>query len=93
MAGLAPGAGVTHALRIADAVEQEPHQEGVEQHGDGPKALDVSPRIGHIHVTVDDAPWYKGPASCILAGNVGAPVVVKSNETVDLTELAVRRVG
>ena len=23
-------------------------------------------------ITVDDAPWYKGPASCILAGNVGA---------------------
>lgn len=23
----------------------------------GPNALDVSPRIGHIHVTVDDAPW------------------------------------
>jgi pimeloyl-ACP methyl ester carboxylesterase len=24
----------------------------------GPAALDVSPRIGHIHVTVDDAPWH-----------------------------------
>ena len=24
----------------------------------GPGALDVSPRIGHIHVTVDDAPWH-----------------------------------
>jgi hypothetical protein len=24
----------------------------------GPKALDVSPRIGHLHVTVDDAPWH-----------------------------------
>jgi hypothetical protein len=24
----------------------------------GPKALDVSPRIGHIHVVVDDAPWH-----------------------------------
>ena len=23
----------------------------------GPAALDVSPRIGHIHVTVDDGPW------------------------------------
>jgi hypothetical protein len=23
----------------------------------GPGALDVSPRIGHLHVTVDDAPW------------------------------------
>lgn len=24
----------------------------------GPAALDVSPRVGHIHVTVDDAPWH-----------------------------------
>ena len=24
----------------------------------GQGALDVSPRIGHIHVTVDDAPWH-----------------------------------
>ena len=24
----------------------------------GKGALDVSPRIGHIHVTVDDAPWH-----------------------------------
>ncbi len=23
----------------------------------GPAALDVSPRIGHLHVTVDDGPW------------------------------------
>ena len=26
-------------------------------------ALDVSPRIGHIHVTVDDAPWHFVDAS------------------------------
>lgn len=24
----------------------------------GKGALDVSPRIGHIHITVDDAPWH-----------------------------------
>ncbi|WP_226163691.1 DUF6130 family protein [Hymenobacter terricola] len=24
----------------------------------GPAALDVSPRIGHLHLTVDDAPWH-----------------------------------
>lgn len=24
----------------------------------GPAALDVSPRVGHLHVTVDDAPWH-----------------------------------
>jgi uncharacterized protein DUF6130 len=29
----------------------------------GPKALDGSPRIGHIHVTVDDAPWRSADAS------------------------------
>jgi len=26
----------------------------------GPEALAISPRIGHIHVTVDDAPWVWG---------------------------------
>ena len=35
----------------------------------GPNALDVSPRIGHIHVTVDDAPWHWADAS-------GEPVIV-----------------
>jgi hypothetical protein len=29
----------------------------------GNGALDVSPRIGHIHVTVDDAPWHFVDAS------------------------------
>lgn len=29
----------------------------------GRGALDVSPRIGHIHVTVDDAPWHFVDAS------------------------------
>ena len=24
----------------------------------GAGALDVSPRIGHVHITVDDAPWH-----------------------------------
>jgi hypothetical protein len=24
----------------------------------GPNALQVSPRVGHIHVTVDDLPWH-----------------------------------
>jgi hypothetical protein len=41
----------------------------------GPSALDVSPRIGHIHVTVDDSPWRWADASgepliinCLLPG-------------------------
>ena len=29
----------------------------------GPAALDVSPRIGHLHVTVDEAPWHWVDAS------------------------------
>ena len=29
----------------------------------GPKALEVTPRIGHIHVTVDDLPWHWADAS------------------------------
>ena len=29
----------------------------------GAGALDVSPRIGHVHVTVDDAPWHFVDAS------------------------------
>lgn len=35
----------------------------------GPAALDVSPRIGHIHVTVDDTPWHWLDAS-------GEPLVI-----------------
>jgi hypothetical protein len=23
----------------------------------GPAALDISPRVGHLHITVDDGPW------------------------------------
>lgn len=29
----------------------------------GPKALDVSPRIGHVHVTIDGLPWHWADAS------------------------------
>ena len=35
----------------------------------GPNALDVSPRIGHIHVTVDGAPWRWADAS-------GEPLII-----------------
>ena len=37
----------------------------------GPGALDVSPRIGHIHVTVIDAPWHWADAS-------GEPLIIQS---------------
>jgi hypothetical protein len=35
----------------------------------GPKAVDVSPRIGHLHVAVDGAPW-------IWADTSGGPIIV-----------------
>ena len=36
----------------------------------GPNAVDVSPRIGHIHVTLDDAPWVWADAS-------GNPIILQ----------------
>jgi hypothetical protein len=42
----------------------------------GPKALEVSPRIGHIHVSVDGAPWHWADTSgepLILVGLPSGP--------------------
>ena len=36
----------------------------------GPAALDVSPRIGHLHITLDDAPWHWVDAS-------GEPIIIQ----------------
>ena len=36
----------------------------------GPAALDVSPRIGHLHITLDDAPWHWVDAS-------GEPLIIQ----------------
>src|SRR4051812_12716203 len=36
----------------------------------GPNALDVSPRIGHLHVTLDGAPWHWVDAS-------GEPIIIQ----------------
>ena len=36
----------------------------------GPGALAVSPRVGHVHVTVDDAPWHWADAS-------GSPLILR----------------
>ena len=36
----------------------------------GPGALSVTPRIGHVHVTVDDAPWHWVDAS-------GEPLIIQ----------------
>ena len=35
----------------------------------GPGALGVSPRVGHVHITVDDAAWHWEDAS-------GGPVII-----------------
>jgi hypothetical protein len=40
----------------------------------GPAALDVSPRIGHVHVTVDDTPWHWADASGEQIIITGLPV-------------------
>lgn len=39
----------------------------------GRGALDVSPRIGHVHITVDDAPWHFVDASGETVVVVGLP--------------------
>jgi Family of unknown function (DUF6130) len=39
----------------------------------GPKALEVSPRIGHIHVVLDEAPWHWVDASGEALIIVGLP--------------------
>jgi hypothetical protein len=39
----------------------------------GKGALDVSPRIGHLHITVDDAPWHFVDASGETVIVVGLP--------------------
>jgi uncharacterized protein DUF6130 len=36
----------------------------------GPAAIDVSPRLGHVHVTVDEAPWRWADAS-------GTPIILQ----------------
>jgi hypothetical protein len=36
----------------------------------GPSALGVSPRLGHLHITLDDAPWHWVDAS-------GEPLIVQ----------------
>lgn len=46
----------------------------------GPGALAVSPRVGHIHVTVDEAPWHWADASgtpLILRGLPAGPHTVR----------------
>jgi hypothetical protein len=40
----------------------------------GPGALSVSPRIGHVHVTVDDLPWHWADASGEQLILTGLPV-------------------
>ena len=48
----------------------------------GPNALDVSPRIGHIHVSVDGAPWHWADASGEPLILVGLPAGKHSVEII-----------
>jgi hypothetical protein len=57
----------------------------------GPEALAVSPRVGHVHVTVDEAPWHWADASgtpIILRGLPPGPHTVRI-ELVDANHQAV----
>ena len=36
----------------------------------GPAALDVAPRVGHLHVSVDGSPWHWADAS-------GVPLIIQ----------------
>ena len=40
----------------------------------GPGALDVSPRVGHLHVSVDGSPWHWADASGVPLIIQGLPV-------------------
>jgi hypothetical protein len=40
-----------------------PSRECLHRTGVGAGALNVSPRIGHLHITVDDLPWWWADAS------------------------------
>jgi hypothetical protein len=79
-AAVEPSQSEPPAKLIVDAPKAEPLSRGVlflPYHAEnlhilpvfGPAALAVTPRIGHIHVTVDDAPWHWADAS-------GVPVII-----------------
>lgn len=63
----------------------------------GPKALEVTPRIGHLHVAVDGAPWHWADASgtpIILVGLPAGPHKVElvlanaNHQPLDRVEIA-----
>jgi hypothetical protein len=79
-AGVVPLAGEPPAKIIIDPPVAEPLSHGrivIQYRAEnlrivpvfGSAALDVSPRIGHIHVTVDDLPWHWADAS-------GEPIIM-----------------
>ena len=54
----------------ADGGAQGPVSAGRPTSGRAPRACAL--RSFNASIKVDGAPWYDGPASCVLAGNVGA---------------------
>ena len=80
MAAVEPSQSEPPAKLIVDAPKAEPLSRGVlflPYHAEnqhilpvfGPAALAVTPRVGHIHVTVDDATWHWADAS-------GVPIII-----------------
>jgi hypothetical protein len=58
----------------------------------GKDALSVSPRIGHLHISVDDLPWWWADASDSNTIDIGGLPVGKHKVTVELVDAAHRGV-
>ena len=52
----------------------------------GPAALDVSPRIGHLHVNVDDLPWLWADASDSNTVDIGGLPPGKHKVKIELVD-------
>ena len=52
----------------------------------GKEALDVSPRVGHLHVRVDDLPWLWADASDINTVDIGGMPPGDHKVTIDLVD-------
>ena len=52
----------------------------------GPAALDVSPRIGHLHINVDDLPWLWADASDTNTVDIGGLPPGKHKVKIELVD-------